>query len=226
MNERYIRNMNMISAREMERLSGCKVCIVGCGGLGGYVIEMLGRLGVGSLTVVDGDVFDESNLNRQLLSEEPLIGHPKAMAAVRRMAAVNSGIHVIPHQVFLTSENCDEIIKGHDAVIDALDRTEPRRLLESRCSAMDIPLVHGAIGGWYAQISTIMPGDDFFSKIYPKDAGSGIESDLGNPSFTPALAASIQVSEVIKILLGKGSLLRGKLLTIDLLENEYDLFDL
>ncbi len=224
--ERYRRNMNMMSEDEVERLAGFSVCVVGCGGLGGHVIELLGRLGIGSLTVVDGDVFDVTNLNRQLLSDESLIGSSKAMAAVARMAAVNSDVHVTPVQEFMTEANCVEIIRGHDAVVDALDDMKPRRILEAGCAAQGIPLIHGAIGGWYAQICTIMPGDGVFSKIYPEGTGKGIEAELGNPSFTPALTASIQVSEVLKVLLGRGDILRNKLLTIDLLNNEYDLFEL
>jgi len=224
--ERYRRNMNMLSESEIERLASTKVCVVGCGGLGGHVIEMLGRLGVGSLTVIDGDVFDESNLNRQILSTESLIGKSKALAAASRLAEVNSLIDVTPHFTFLNEENCDDLIRGHDAVVDALDRMQPRRLLEARCEALGIPLVHGAIGGWYAQVCTILPGDRIFSRIYPAGTDRGIESELGNPSFTPAVTASIQVSETLKLLLNRGELLRNRLLTIDLLDNEFEIFEL
>ncbi len=224
--ERYRKNMNLLSPEENQQLAGFKVCIVGCGGLGGYIIEMLGRLGIGTLTVVDGDVFDQSNLNRQLLSDETLIGSSKALAAQSRMSHVNSDIRVVPFHVFLTEDNCDEIISGHDIVIDALDSMAPRRILEAHCSKLGIPLIHGAIGGWYAQVCTIFPGDNIFQKIYPPGTEKGIEAELGNPAFTPALTASIQVSETLKVLLGKEDLLRNKLLTINLLNNEFELFDL
>ena len=223
-NQRYLKNMNLLNAEENLRLGSFRVCVVGCGGLGGYVIEELGRLGIGCITAIDGDVFELSNLNRQILSDETLIGEGKAEAAVARMAKVNSDITVIAKSCFLTEENCDELISGHDLVFDALDNMSTRRILEAHCSSCGIPLIHAAIGGWYAQVCTIMPGDFIFEKIYPPDMNKGIESELGNPSFTPALAASIQVSEGLKVLLGKGDLLRNKLLTINLLNHEYEIF--
>jgi molybdopterin/thiamine biosynthesis adenylyltransferase len=100
-----------------------------------------------------------------------------------------------------------------------------RRMLEAHCKKLDIPMVHGAIAGWYAQIATIIPGDDLLSKIYPEGVEKGIEVEIGNPSFTPALAASIEVSEVIKLLFNKGDILRNKLLTINLLNCEFDIFE-
>lgn len=226
MKDRYNRNMNTLSPGENERLSSFKACVVGCGGLGGYVIELLGRLGIGFITAVDGDAFDVTNLNRQLLSSEELIGKSKAFAAQERMKKVNSDVTVYPIQTFVTEENCYEIIRGHDIVVDALDNMTARRLLEQHCEKQNIPLIHGAIAGWYGQVSSIMPGDRTLQKIYPADANKGAEMELGNPSFSPALVASIEVAEAVKVLLGRGEILRNKLLTIDLLNQEYEIFDL
>jgi molybdopterin/thiamine biosynthesis adenylyltransferase len=226
MEKRYSRNMNMLSPEENEKLRSFKACVVGCGGLGGYVIELLGRLGVGTITAVDGDIFDETNLNRQLLSSEELIGESKAFAAETRMKGVNSGVRVNPVRAFVTEENCDEIIAGHDIVIDALDNMTARRLLEERCEKLNIPMIHGAIAGWYGQVSTIIPGDRTLQLIYPPNENKGAETELGNPSFSPALIASIEVAEALKVLLGRGEILRKKLLTIDLLNQEYEIFSL
>lgn len=226
MKDRYNRNMNTLSPEENERLRSFKVCVVGCGGLGGYVIELLGRLGVGTITAVDGDMFDETNLNRQLLSSEELIGKSKAFAAEARMKKVNSDVTVHPVQIFVTEENCTDIIRGHDIVVDALDNMTARRLLEQHCEKQNIPLIHGAIAGWYGQVSAIMPGDRTLQKIYPPDENKGAETELGNPSFSPAMVASIEVAEAVKVLLGRGEILKNKLLTIDLLNQEYEIFDL
>lgn len=226
MEERYNRNMNTLSPEENGKLKDFKVCVIGCGGLGGYVIELLGRLGIGSITAVDGDVFDVTNLNRQLLSSENLIGESKSMAAKQRMSSINSEVNLNPIHTFVTEENCDEIIKGHDIVVDALDNMDSRRLLERHCEKQNLPLIHGAIAGWYGQVSTILPGDRTLEKIYPKDANKGAEVELGNPSFTPALVASIEVAEVIKVLLKKDQLLHQKLLTIDLLSHDYEIYNL
>lgn len=226
MKDRYSRNMNTLSPDENEKLKSFRVCVIGCGGLGGYVIEMLGRLGIGTITAVDGDVFDETNLNRQLLSSEEAIGKSKAYAAEERMRTVNSDVKVYPVQTFVTEENCDEIIGGHDVVVDALDNMTARRLLEAHCEKLNIPMIHGAIAGWYGQVSAIMPGDRTLQKIYPPNENKGAETELGNPSFSPALVASIEVAEAMKVLLGRGELLQNRLLTIDLLNQEYEIFNL
>ncbi|SES96549.1 Molybdopterin or thiamine biosynthesis adenylyltransferase [Natronincola peptidivorans] len=219
--KRYERNMQMLSLEENEKLKEYKVCVIGCGGLGGYVIEMLGRLGIGFITAVDGDEFEASNLNRQLFANEEVLGKSKATTAKERMAIVNSLIHVNAITSRLTSENSEEILTGHDIVVDALDNIESRFVLQEACEKLKIPMVHGAIAGWYGQITTIFPGDNTLQKIYTKKDMKGVEKELGNPSFTPALVASIQVSEVVKLLIGRGELLRNKILFINTLDTDY-----
>lgn len=226
MGNRYERNMNTFSLEENLKFKDFKVCVVGCGGLGGYVIEMLGRLGIGFITAVDGDVFEDSNLNRQLLSTEKLIGKEKALAAKDRLGQVNSDVTINPIVGLLNEKNCLEILEGHHIVVDALDNTSSRKILAKGCAELKIPLVHGAIAGWYGQVSTIMPGDDTMERLYSGAENKGAEVELGNPAFTPALVASIQVAEVTKVLFGKGDILQKKLLTLDLLSHEYDIFEI
>jgi molybdopterin/thiamine biosynthesis adenylyltransferase len=224
--KRYERNMNTLSLTENENLKTFKVCVVGCGGLGGYLIEMLGRLGIGSITAVDGDHFDETNLNRQLLSDVASLGVPKASKAQERMRLVNPLITVNPIHQRLTPKNGEEILQGHHLVIDALDNIPSRITVQNVAEKLSIPMVHGAIAGWYGQVTTIFPGDRTLNHIYPADSIKGIEQTLGNPSFTPALVASIQVSEALKVLIGRGELLRKKILYVNLLDNEYETIDL
>lgn len=223
---RYNRNMMTLSPEENKKLNEFKICVIGCGGLGGYVVELLGRLGVGFITAIDGDVFEETNLNRQILSTERQIGKSKAMVAKERMDEVNSDVEVNAIQEFLTEENCRELIMGHHVVVDALDNMTTRIILEKHCEVLDLPMIHGAIAGWYGQVSTILPGDRTLEKIYPEGENKGAEVELGNPSFTPALVASLQVAEVVKLLFHKGDLLQRKLLTIDLLSHDYEIFEI
>lgn len=225
--DRYKRNMNTLSKEENEKLKNFRVCVIGCGGLGGYNIEMLGRLGIGHITAVDGDVFDETNLNRQLLSDERSMGVSKAEKAVKRMEIVNSNIQVISIKKMFTEENGREILKDHDVVVDSLDSISSRLLLQKLCEELKIPLVHGAIAGWYGQVCTILPGDRTLDFIYrDRNENKGVEAELGNPSFIPAQVSSIQVSETIKLLIGRGELLRNKILFIDMLDQEYDIVEL
>lgn len=223
--ERYSRNMLSLSKEENESLREKKVCVIGCGGLGGYIIEMLGRLGVGTIIAVDGDVFEESNLNRQLLSNMTNLGKSKANEAQSRMKKVNPDIKVIPISENFTENNYKSILSGCHVAIDALDNIKSRLLLQNCCEELGIPLVHGAIGGWYGQVTTILPGDRTLSKIYKGCKGEEIKNPMGNPSFIPALAASIEVSESIKILINRGSSLRNKMLFINLLDNSFDIIE-
>lgn len=224
--DRYSRNLTTISEEENNIIKKSKVCVIGCGGLGGYSIEMLGRIGVGNITAVDGDVFDETNLNRQILSNTSTLGMSKAYVAMERMKLVNEEIQIKPIQDFLDETNANKIIKGNQVVVDALDHIPTRLLVQKTCEELNIPFVYGAIAGWYGQVSTIFPGDRTLNKIYKKNISKGEEKKLGNPSFTPALISSIQVSEVIKILIKRGELLRNRILYCDTLNQEYQIIDI
>ena len=224
---RYARNIGTVTLEENEILKKSKVCVVGCGGLGGYIIEMLTRLGVGEITAVDNDVFDETNLNRQILSDEDNIGQKKAFVAKLKMGKINSEVKINPVFEYLDESNAEIFLRDHQVIVDALDNIPSRLVLQTASSSLNIPMVHGAIGGWYGQVSTIFPKENTLNKIYgEKGMIFGIEKKLGNPSFTPALVSSIQVSEVVKILIGRGDLLRNKLLYIDLLNLDFELLDL
>lgn len=223
--ERYLRNMTLLSPQENARLKDFRVGVIGCGGLGGYCLEMLGRLGIGQITAVDGDVFEPTNLNRQLLADETTLGKNKALAAQARMAKVNPlvAVRAIPER--FSDSNGREILQGQDVVIDALDNLETRFLLQDLACELAIPLIHGAVAGWYGKITTIFPGDDTLNRLYRREQHPGLEQKIGTPAFTPAVVAAMQVSEALKVLLHKGQPLRHKLLYIDLHSNLMQLID-
>lgn len=224
---RYQRNRNTISTQQQARLSGARVAVIGCGGLGGYVLEQLARLGVGTLVAVDPDVFEAHNLNRQLLSTTDSLGHPKVEAAMERLAAINPAVTVMAIHQALTADNAAGLLAGTDIAVDALDSIPARRALGAACTALGIPLVHGAIGGWFAQITSVMPGEDTLSRLFPDGtADKGAEQFYGNPAFTPAVCASLEVAEVCKILLKQGQPLAGRLLLVNLLDMSFDVIAL
>ena len=218
---RYNRNMTALTKEENDKLHTYRVCIVGCGALGEYVLEMLGRIGIGHLTIVDPDGFDETNLNRQIYSDTWALGRSKVEVAQERMAVINPLVKVKAISLYLDKQNALGICRGHDLIIDALDNLESRFVLQDIAQALNIPLVHGAIAGWYGQVCSILPGDRSLDLIYGNNRGHGIEKEQGNPSFPPALVASIQVAETIKRLIGRGEILQKQLLYIDLLNQEY-----
>lgn len=222
---RYDRNVGTVSRQEQELLRKKSVCVVGCGGLGGGVIEGLTRLGVGRLTIVDGDVFDDSNLNRQVLSNEENIGKEKAVEGARQMKQINSEVQIRPLHMMLDAQNSRDIIRGHDVVVDALDNVPSRLILEDACEKEGIPLVHGAIAGWNGQVAVVRPKDRLLHAIYQGGQDKGVEVEMGNPSFTPAVVSAMQIAETLKLLLGRDEVLKNKLLLIDLLHHEYEMIE-
>lgn len=218
MNPRYERNIPALSEEECGILQGKRVLVVGCGGLGGHLIDMLARIGVGSLRVVDGDVFEPSNLNRQLLSEVPLLGVSKAKAAAAKVSRVNPEISVEAVDSFLTEKNVKETLLFCDAVLDGLDNIESRRILAKECERAGIPYIYGAVSGWVAQAAISMPGDHLVETLYPEGSALKNKSVL---SFTPALCASMQVALCVKLLTGR-QVETGKLYYCDLLNQEFE----
>lgn len=225
MKNRYDRNRGTVSIEEQETLRAKSVLVAGCGGLGGTVIEDLARIGVGSITAVDGDVFDESNLNRQVLSNEGNLGKPKAQEAAEQMKLINSEVKIRPVIEFIDEDNAGSLVAGHDVVVDALDNISSRKILEAACEAEKCPLVHGAIAGWNGQVAVVMPGSGILGTIYSGEEDKGSERETGNPSFTPAVIASIETAEVIKLLLGRDGVLENRLLMVDLLNHQYETID-
>lgn len=220
---RYERNFGSISREEQALLQSRRVCIVGCGGLGGFLVEFLGRIGVGHITAIDGDRFDRTNLNRQLLSAEDNLGKPKAAEAKKRMGLVNPSVEVTALEVFLTRENAAEILAGNHLVLDALDSIPHRLMLQRVCEELELPLVHGAVEGWFGQVTTVFPGDDALCRLYPGCAEDTVpERGAATLSFAPAFVASVQTAEAVRVLLHKEPNLRGRVLFADLLQNHFD----
>jgi molybdopterin/thiamine biosynthesis adenylyltransferase len=217
---RYKRNQRTISTEQQLRLFQSRAAIVGCGGLGGYVVEELARLGLGRIVVIDPDIFEEHNLNRQLFSSIGVLGKPKVEVAADRVAEINPAVTVVPLRRSFSSGSGKELLERVDIVADALDSIPTRLELAEICDELRVPLVHGSIAGWYGQVISQFPGENTLQRIYDGSKEKGIETELGNPSFTPAVVASIEAAEVCKILLGEGSPLRSRMLAIDLLDME------
>jgi molybdopterin/thiamine biosynthesis adenylyltransferase len=219
---RYRRNRQTLSTEDQLRLCRSRVAVVGCGGLGGYLIEELARLGVGALVVIDPDVFEEHNLNRQLLSSPAHLGAAKVDVAHARIAAVNPAVEIAAHRVAFSPENGRALLAGCTAVVDGLDSVSVRRALAAVCAELGLPLVHGAIAGWYGQVAVQLPGGDLSPLLRASPSGKGVEGKLGNPSFTPAVVASLQVAELTKVLLGREAPLASRALFVDLLTMRFD----
>jgi len=224
---RYQRNRNIISGTDQLTLFHSSVAVIGCGGLGGYIVEELARLGVGRIVVIDPDVFEEHNLNRQLFSSPENLYTAKVEAAAKRINKINPAVTLVPIQTAFSPDNGADLLAGCMVAVDALDSIQVRLELGAVCTELNIPLVHGAIAGWFGHVTTQFPGDNTLQAIYSSwQAGKGVEQTLGNPSFTPAVIASLEVAEVCKLLLDQGTPLRGRKLLIDLLSMEMHLINM
>ena len=217
---RHSRNIPALSESDMEKLAASKVLVIGCGGLGGNIIEYLARAGVGSLTVVDGDVFEESNLNRQILSTSENIGRKKAMAAAERIRAIDPSLEVTPVCEFLTEENAAALMADTDLVIDALDNAASRLVLEDAAAEAGLAIVHGAICGWDLQAMLVPAGSGLLHQMYPEGYSPASKTSL---SVTPAICAAIEASTAIRYLCGMEVPLERKLLIGSVADMSFDI---
>jgi molybdopterin/thiamine biosynthesis adenylyltransferase len=227
--ERYARNMKLLTAGDQLKLLRATVSVVGLGGLGGTVTEVLARLGVGRLKLIDGDLFEDSNLNRQVTSRLANIGLPKADAARERVLEINSGITVESHRSFLEEANAPELIQGSDIVVDCLDSLKSRYYLAVACRKIAAPLVVAAVAGLAGQVTVFFPEDSGFEAVYgvPGEVpDKGVETRLGNLAPIVGMIANIECAEVVKILLGRGSPLRNRMLLVDLMDSTFETVDL
>jgi molybdopterin/thiamine biosynthesis adenylyltransferase len=208
-----------IGVSGQQRLKDAHVCLVGVGGLGSTIAVQLATMGVGHLRIVDRDVVETSNLQRQHIYSMDKVGYPKVEAAAKRLRRMNPFIEVEAVPMSITSKNAEGIIEGMDVVMDGLDRMTPRYVLNRACVKLGTPFVYGAVITHIGNASTIIPGEtaclecfqgNMDDEALPTCAVAGV-----HPSVI-SIIASIQVSEVVRILLGKTPNLANKLVFCDL----------
>jgi len=227
--EHYSRNQKSLSNNDQLKLLRSHVAIIGLGGLGGTVTEILARIGIGRLTLVDGDRFDESNLNRQLLSSPAHLGQSKAETAHSRVREINPAVEAHPVPDFFREDNGQAILQGAHLAIDCLDTIPDRFVLEAACRKVSIPLVSAAIGGSSGQAAVIFPGDQGLKGIYgapEKARKKGVEASVGTLSFGAVYMAAVECAEAVTILLGNPSELRNRLFLAEVADHTTELFAL
>jgi molybdopterin/thiamine biosynthesis adenylyltransferase len=202
------------------------VFVAGAGGLGGYVIELLARTGVGRLTIADGDRFEPSNLNRQLLCLEDTLGSLKAEAARERVARIDRsiGCEIVPE--FLDRTGFVRRIKDVSMVVDALGGIAAHRELSAACMESQTPLVTGALAGWTGLVVTVLPGGPDPGFLWQADDARDAETVLGSLAPAAAVVASVQCAEAIAWLIGKRPVLAGRMLVVDLQKGAFEIIDL
>ena len=200
-------------------LGRARVLIAGAGGLGGMVALHLAAAGIGHLGIVDNDVIEMSNLNRQLLYSEGQIGRKKADTARDRIKAFNPHIEVKAICETIDGDSIKKLARGYDMMVDGLDNFTTRYVLNHAALQLNLPLFHGAVQSFEGHATTIIAGKTPCLKcIYPRAPQPDVIPVIG---VAPALIASLQATEVIKYILGLGELLTGRLLVYDGLSMEF-----
>ncbi len=225
--KRYSRHiiLNEVGGRGQKKLLNSKVFLVGAGGLGSPAAFYLAAAGVGTLGIVDDDDVDHSNLQRQILHSYKDVGFPKTLSAKATLEALNPDVEVVPYTQRLTSENIMDIIKDYDVILDGSDNFPTRYLVNDACVLMGKPLSHGSIFKFEGQATTIVPGETpcyrcLFEEPPPADLVPSCQ-EAGVLGVLPGVIGCIQATEVIKLLIGKGKLLKGRLLLYNALTMEF-----
>ncbi|MDD3383201.1 MAG: ThiF family adenylyltransferase [Bacilli bacterium] len=205
LNNRYIRNIGTFTQDEQMALFDKKVLVVGCGGLGGFVIESLARIGIKDISIIDGGIFVDNNLNRQILSIEKNIGNSKVLEAQKRIREIDSTISVSAYNSYFDESYQNFMFNEFDIVIECIDDIKLRILLEKYCIVNKVPLIHGAIDGEQGQVACI-DKKPLLEILYKDFDGKRVNS---TPFYTIAAIGAMQISLAVKRLLNKAVKTRG-----------------
>ena len=227
------RQMSIVTRSEQERFKDAKIVVIGCGGIGGETIEMLARMGIGKLTLIDEDVFDFSNLNRQTLASISDLGLDKSEVAKEKVRSINPYVKVTAFHEHVDQTNIYKVIGNSNIVIDALDNVLTRVIVSRAAKEKGIPYIHGAIHGTLGQIIVFMPNNEkTYEEMFNlpsagkklteeiiealKEVTSGVPPVIGP---TPNLIGCLEAFEAYKIITGIGKVtVAPKILTFDLLD--------
>ena len=216
--QRYSRNILLIGNLGQTKLLKSKVLICGCGGLGSTVIMNLAGSGVGTIGLIDDDVVEVSNLNRQFIHKN--IGEDKVTSAKKRILEYNPEITVNTYKIRLDENNYQSIVKDYDVIIDCFDSYKSKFLLNDIAVETGKTLIHGGVTEYFGQVTVIKPSTPCLRCIFP-DIDLGKEVPKGILSPVVSTVASIQSMEAVKQILNTGEPLEGLLLTYNALTNDF-----
>lgn len=227
------RQMSIVTRSEQQRFKDAKITVIGCGGIGGKTIEMLARMGIGELVLVDKDAYDLSNLNRQTLATIADLGLTKSDVAAEKVRLINPYVKVTTFNEHVDQTNIEKVIGDSDIVIDALDNVLTRVIVSRAAKEKGIPYIHGAIHGTLGQITVFLPNSDkTYEEMFNlpsigkelndetigelKKVTSGVPPVIGP---TPNLIGCLEAFEAYKAITGVGKVtVAPKILTFDLLD--------
>ena len=225
--DRYSRHiiMDEVGPDGQARLLNADVLIVGAGGLGSPVIQYLAAAGVGTIGIVDDDVVERSNLQRQVVHRDEDVGNSKVESAAQFITNLNPDSTVMTYQTRIDKQSIRDIVPGYDIVVDASDNFPTRYLLNDFCRLQGIPIAHGAIYKFEGQVTTLVPDGPCYRCLFPEAPEPGTVPDCaatGVLGVLPGTVGCLQATEVIKIILDTGEPLTGKLGFYDALEASFE----
>jgi len=225
--DRYARHIMLreVGGQGQKALSNAKVLVVGAGGLGSPALQYLAAAGVGTIGVIDDDVVDNANLQRQIIHTDARIGDPKVQSAADAMTAQNPFVTVRPYKRHLTAQDAAGIIGDYDLVLDGTDNFEARYLVNATCAALGKPLIAAALTQWEGQISLYDPASDApcFACIFPYAPDPALVpscAEAGVIGPLPGVVGSMMALEAVKEITGAGESLRGRLMIYDALYSQ------
>lgn len=225
--ERYCRQIILpeVGGEGQKRLARARALLVGTGGLGSPAALYLAAAGVGTLVIVDDDDVDLSNLQRQILHFTPDLGKAKVLSAREKLLALNPGVKVLVKKTRFTPSNASRLLAGCDIVLDGSDNFETRYAVNAACLARKIPLVWGAVLRWEGQVMTVLPGKTAcYQCLFPEPPDPAMAQSCSNAGIVGAVTGavgSLMATEGLKVLLGKGTPLTGRLLMMDFLNMRF-----
>ena len=218
--KRYARQTMIFGEEGQEKLKNAKVFIAGAGGLGSPISVYLAVAGVGNITIVDHDIVELSNLNRQILHGDTDINRKKTESAEETLTNLNADIKVNNISETITDENVYDLLGDSDLIVDAMDNFDTRHTLNKAAFKLDIPYFHGAVSGFDGQATTIIPGKTpCLNCIFPQSPPKSVFPIIG---VTPGLIGVVQATEVVKYITGEGELLENEILLWDGLKSEVE----
>ena len=226
---RYARQVALpeVGVDGQRRLQAARVLVVGAGGLGSPAAIYLAAAGTGTLGIVDDDVVDESNLHRQVLHGADRIGLPKVESARRSLEALAPDTRVVPHAERLTVANADGLVGDYDVVVDATDNLEARYVINDAAVRGRTPVVHGSVYRWEGHVTTLVPfAGPCYRCLYPSQPPPALAADCdvaGVLGVVPGMVGTLQAAEALKLVLGAGDSLIGRMLVLDALRMTVDL---
>ena len=217
---RYNRNILLEGFGEegQQKLKRSKVLVIGTGGLGSPVLLYLAAAGIGTLGIIDHDVVDISNLQRQILHHTEDVGMPKITSAERKLKALNPDVHIISYKEYFTSDNAAKLVRQYDFIVDCCDNYETKFLINDICVAEQKPYSHGAVLALRGEVMTYIPGCADYRSVFdnpPKDGERINAAQVGVLGAMAGIVGSIQATETIKYLTGIGELITNRILIID-----------